>query len=60
MALGVAGQVGIFLGLILIILVGLISSESFVYAAGAGRGEQYVFMAKWGSLGTANNQFKQA
>jgi len=44
----------------LIILVGSISSESFVYAAGAERGEQYVFMAKWGSLGTANNQFKQA
>ncbi|HMH11255.1 MAG TPA: hypothetical protein VK553_11120 [Candidatus Nitrosopolaris rasttigaisensis] len=57
MDLGLAGQVGIFLGLILIILVGSISSGSFVYAAGGGRGEQYVFITTWGSRGTANGQF---
>jgi hypothetical protein len=51
--------VGIFLGLVLIILIGSISSSGFaVY--GVGGGEQYVFKTKWGALGTASGQFKDA
>ncbi len=57
MDLGFAEKVGIFFGLVLIILIGSIGSSSFVNAAG---GEQYVFKTKWGALGTANGQFKDA
>jgi NHL repeat-containing protein len=58
MDLGLTGKIGIFL--VLIILVGSVSSGSFVYGAGGGRAEQYVFMTKWGSVGTTNGQFKEA
>ena len=45
MDLGFAEKVGIFLGLVLIILFGSISSSrTFVSATGGGLGEQYVFM----------------
>src|SRR6266516_5753428 len=61
MDLGFAEKVGIFLGLVLIILFGSIgSSRTFVSAAGGGLGEHYVFMTKWGTLGTANGQFRDA
>jgi hypothetical protein len=61
MDLELASKVSIFLGSVFIILVGAISSSGFsVYGAGGWRGEQYVFMTKWGSLGTANGQFKDA
>ena len=53
MDLGFAEKVGIFLGLVLIISIGSISSSEFaVYGAGGGR-EQYVFKTKWGAPGTA-------
>ena|SRR2546429_5076059 len=57
MELGFAEKVGIFFGLVLIILIGSTSRSSFVNAAG---GEQYVFKTKWGALCTANGQFKDA
>ena len=61
MDLGFAEKVGIFLGLILIFLFGSIgSSYTLQSAAGGGFGEQYVFMTKWGTLGTANGQFRDA
>ena len=59
MDLGFTEKVGIFLGLVFIILIGSISSSGFaVY--GAGGGEQYVFKTKWGALGTASGEFKNA
>ena len=50
-------KVGIFLGLVLIILFGSIGSNRSLVSA---VGEQYVFVTKWGSLGTANGQFMDA
>src|SRR5947208_1651860 len=61
MDLGIAEKVGIYLGLVLIILFGSIGScRTFVSAAGVGLGEHYVFMTKWGTLGTDNGQFRDA
>src|SRR5437660_9523280 len=61
MDLELASKLCIFLGSVFIILVGPISSSGFsVYAAGGGQVEQYVFITKWGSLGTANGQFNDA
>jgi len=57
MDLGFTEKVGIFLGLVLIISIGSISSSEF--GAGGGR-EQYVFKTKWGAPGTASGQFKEA
>ncbi len=58
---GFPTKVGVFLGLVLIILFGSIGgNRSLVSAVGGGLGEQYVFMTKWGSLGTANGQFRDA
>ena len=57
MDLGFTEKVGIFLGLVLIISIGSISSSEF--GAGGGR-EQYVFKTKWGAPGTASDQFKEA
>ena len=60
MDLGFAEKVGIFLGLVLIILFGSMgNSRTFVSAAGGLR-EHYVFMTKWGSVGTGNGQFRDA
>src|SRR6266581_1225698 len=59
MDLGFAEKVGIFLGLILTILFGSIgNSRTILSAAGGGLGEQYVFMTKWGTNGTASGQFR--
>src|SRR5439155_25881453 len=61
MDLGIAEKVGIYLGLVLIILFGSIGScRTFLSAAGVGLGEHYVFMTKWGTLGTDNGQFRDA
>jgi hypothetical protein len=48
MDLGFAEKVGIFLGLVLIILIGSISSSGFAVYGPGGGGEQYVFKTKWG------------
>jgi DNA-binding beta-propeller fold protein YncE len=61
MDLELASKLSIFLGSVFIILVGQLSSSGFpVYASVGGQGEHYVFMTKWGSLGTGNGQFKNA
>jgi streptogramin lyase len=58
---GFPTKVGVFLGLGLIILFGSIGNNQSLSSAVRGElGEQYVFVTKWGSLGTGNGQFRDA